>query len=256
MSFRDLFSGHADDYKKFRPTYPQSLFEYLATLVPHCDAVWDCGTGNGQGAKGLAEYFEQVYATDASEKQIEQAESLNNVIFSVATAEQSGLQDNSVSLVTVFQALHWFELEKFFAEVKRVLVPQGIIAVIGYNTAITGITAVDDVYKAFCFDYLWQKQCWAMSRKSLNDNYQTIDFPFEEIQPPQFFIEMQWNYQDYLSYLNTWSAVKIYSEKYNQNPVETYVMPKIESKWPDKQKAITVKFPMVLRVGKYKHSTV
>ncbi|MDF1796440.1 MAG: class I SAM-dependent methyltransferase [Coxiellaceae bacterium] len=249
MAFKDMFSGHADDYKRFRPTYPEALFSYLAGLAPNKTAVWDCGTGNGQGAQGLAQCFDQVIATDASAKQIEQAEAAANISYRVATAEGSGLDDGSVSLVTVFQALHWFELDKFYAEVKRVLQPKGVIAIVGYNTAITGIEGVDAVYRDFCFDFLWQKECWAMERKSLNDNYQTIEFPFEMIAPPSFHIEMQWNYEDYLSYLNTWSAVKVYIKRYNKNPVESFVIPKIEHLWVDKERSRIVRFPLILRLG-------
>ncbi|MDF1760857.1 MAG: class I SAM-dependent methyltransferase [Coxiellaceae bacterium] len=250
MTFRDFFSGHADDYKNFRPTYPDALFNYLAGLVASTKAAWDCGTGNGQGAKGLAHYFDEVMATDASAQQIEQAEAVDNITYRVATAESSSLGDESVSLVTVFQALHWFDLDGFFAEVRRVLQPGGVIAIVGYNTAITDIKAVDTVYNDFCFDYLWQKECWAMERKSLNDGYQSIGFPFDEILPQRFTMEVQWNYHDYLSYLNTWSAVKIHMKKYNENPIETFMMPKIENLWPDKQAPRTVRFPLILRLGK------
>lgn len=250
MSFKDLFSGHSEDYKRYRPGYPPELFEYLAKQVTEPQAVWDCGTGNGQGAVMLAPHFSHVYATDASAKQIEQAHAQDNIQYSVATAENSGLPDQSVTLVTVFQALHWFNLEAFFAEVKRVLKPGGVLAVVGYNTAITGIDEVDAVYKEFCFDYLWKKNCWAMERGSLNEGYVYVDFPFEEFQAPEFNIEMQWNYQDYLSYLRTWSAVKKYHQLFNEDPVETFVEPRIQDHWPSRDEARVVRFPLVLRVGR------
>jgi len=250
MNFKDLFSNHAEKYKQFRPTYPEVLFKFLADQVQHHQAAWDCATGNGQGAKGLAKYFTHVYATDASAAQIEQAELLENVNYRIAAAEQSGLLDQSVSLVTVFQALHWFDLEKFFKEVKRVLIPKAVLAIIGYNTAITGIEVIDKAYKVFCFDYLWGKNCWAMERESLNGNYANIAFPFTEITAPQFHIEMHWNYQDYLSYLNTWSAVKTHIKLYDENPVEKFVIPRINDYWPDKAKPRLVKFPLILRLGR------
>lgn len=250
MSFIDLFSDHASEYKQFRPTYPEPLFNYLATLVKSHDAAWDCGTGNGQGAHGLAAFFSQVFATDASAAQIDQAEQADNIIFSVATAEASGLDSQSVSLVTVFQAAHWFDFEKFYREVNRVLTPEGCLALIGYNTAMTGIDKVDETYKAFCFDYLCEKNCWAPERAILNDNYQTIEFPFDEITAPQFFVEMHWNYYDYLSYLNTWSSVKTHIKLYNTNPVDDFVIPKIGEHWHNKDEKRVVKFPLVMRVGR------
>lgn len=248
--FKDLFSNHASDYKRFRPTYPEALFSFLSKQVTVHEAAWDCGTGNGQGAIGLAPYFKQVYATDASKAQIDQTAVAENITYAVATAEQSNLPDQSVSVVTVFQALHWFNLDKFYREVKRVLLPNGILAVMGYNTAITGIAGVDAVYREFCFDYLWEKDCWAMERGSLNSNYKEIDFPFQVVATPSFKIEMQWCYQDYLAYLNTWSAVKIHIQKYDENPVEHYVAPKIASLWPDKTMSRTVHFPLILKVGR------
>ncbi len=164
MAFKDLFSSHAEDYKKYRPIYPEALFSYLAQLAPNHKAAWDCGTGNGQGAVGLSPFFEKIFATDGSASQIQQAEPSETIVYQVATAENSKLKDNSISLVTVFQALHWFQLDKFYQEVKRVTKPKGILAIIGYHTALTGIEAIDKVYRDFCFDYLWQKNCWAMER--------------------------------------------------------------------------------------------
>ena len=249
-TFKDLFSGHADDYKKYRPTYPAALFEFLAQQVDQHQAAWDCGTGNGQGAGQLIRFFDRVYATDPSAHQIEQAPRIEGINYSVDTAEQCGLPDQSVSLVTVFQALHWFDLDRFFKEVKRVLLPGGVLAVIGYNTVITGIESVDQVYKDFCFEYLWEKNAWAMERESLNNNYQCIDFPFEEINAPAFEANMQWNYYDYLAYINTWSAVKTFIKQYSENPVSNFVVPKIESHWHDKQSLISVKFPLIIRLGR------
>jgi ubiquinone/menaquinone biosynthesis C-methylase UbiE len=250
MNFKDLFSTHAKEYKQFRPTYPADLFKFLASLVENHHAAWDCATGNGQGAGGLAKYFSYVYATDASAAQIAEAERLENIIYSVTTAEDSKLADHSVSLVTVFQAFHWFDIDKFFMEVKRVLTPNGVIAIIGYNTAVTGITKVDEVYKTFCFDYLWEKNCWEMERDSLNKNYKSSPFPFDEISAPSFQTEMRWNYQDYLAYLNTWSAVKTHIKLYNDNPVETFVIPKIKDAWSEKMTPRSVKLPLIMRLGR------
>lgn len=164
--FIDLFSGHANDYKKFRPRYPQELFTYLSSLCPNLTLAWDCGTGNGQAAQDLANYCPQVYATDASAEQIKQAEPKNNIEYRVATAEDSGLASASVDLITVFQALHWFDIDKFFAEAQRVLKPQGVLAIVGYHTVLTGNQLIDQTYHDFCFNYLWEKNCWAISHSA------------------------------------------------------------------------------------------
>ena len=75
MSFedKDHFSGHADRYEAFRPTYPDALFLYLSSLCTRRDLGWDCATGNGQAAVALAPYFSAIIATDASQKQIDHA---------------------------------------------------------------------------------------------------------------------------------------------------------------------------------------
>jgi ubiquinone/menaquinone biosynthesis C-methylase UbiE len=128
MKFKDHFSGHAANYAKFRPNYPRELFEYLASIAPGRGRAWDCATGNGQAAVGLSAFFECVIATDASEKQILGASRSERIEFRVAAAEKSGLESKSIDLVTVAQALHWFDLNAFYAEVIRVLKPRGILA--------------------------------------------------------------------------------------------------------------------------------
>ena len=120
--FRDHFSAQAADYAKFRPLYPKELFRYLVTVAPGNELAWDCATGNGQAAVALGEVFERVIATDASEKQIGNAEPHPRVEYRVAPAEASGIESTTVDLVTVAQALHWFDLERFDAEVETVAV--------------------------------------------------------------------------------------------------------------------------------------
>lgn len=127
--FQDLFSGVASLYTRFRPRYPSALFEYLASVTPKKDVVWDCATGTGQAAVELAQHFEQVIATDASAEQIANAEQHPRVQYRVSTAEMSGLDSGSIDLITVAQALHWFDLPAFYAEAQRVLKPDGLLAV-------------------------------------------------------------------------------------------------------------------------------
>jgi ubiquinone/menaquinone biosynthesis C-methylase UbiE len=132
-NFKDHFSGHAPDYRIFRPAYPPELFAFLASIASPEGLVWDCGTGNGQAAIALAEHFTHVFATDASEEQIRQAEPHPRVEYAVAPAERCPLPDGSANLVTVAQALHWFDLDQFNTEVKRVCHPGGFLAVWTYD---------------------------------------------------------------------------------------------------------------------------
>ena len=120
MTFHDHFSVQSSDYTKFRPHYPRALFEYLAALPAARRRAWDCGTGNGQAACDLAEFVDEVVATDPSQNQISHATPHAKVKYQVAPAEHCPLADQSVDLVTVAQALHWFDLERFYAEVRRV----------------------------------------------------------------------------------------------------------------------------------------
>lgn len=133
MSFNDHFSNHASDYARFRPLYPQELFQYLVSLAPSNGLAWDCGTGNGQAANGLATVFDRVIATDASEQQLSNAKANSRVEYRTAPAEASLIDAHSVDVVTVAQALHWFDIPNFFVEAKRVLKPKGVVAVWSYE---------------------------------------------------------------------------------------------------------------------------
>ena len=119
--FKDLFSGKSKEYASSRPKYPKVLFEFLVGLVPRRNLAWDCATGNGQAAVCLSEYFEQVIASDASKEQIANAQQRNNIRYEVFPAERTNLADSSVDLISIAQALHWFDLDDFYKEAKRVL---------------------------------------------------------------------------------------------------------------------------------------
>src|SRR5215208_5997797 len=133
FNFEDHFSGHSKQYAQHRPQYPDEIYAYLASIAPGHSLAWDCGTGSGQAALGLAKYFTKVYATDASAEQIAHAYPHANVEYHAEPAEHVSLNDSSVDLVTVAVAIHWFHFEEFYREVKRVLKPNGIHAACTYN---------------------------------------------------------------------------------------------------------------------------
>src|ERR1700730_13525034 len=183
MPFKDHFSAHASDYAKFRPHYPRELFAYLAGIASERECVWDCATGNGQAAVTLGEFFQHVIATDASEKQVANGQPHERVTYRVASAEQSGLSKESVDLVTVAQALHWFDREAFFAEAERVLKPNGVLAVWCYNlfkVAPETDRLVETFYRETVGPY------WDFERRLVETGYRTIAFPFDELQLPEF----------------------------------------------------------------------
>ncbi len=218
MTFKDHFSGHAADYAQFRPHYPAELFEYLASIAPNREFVWDCATGNGQAAVALAEFFRRVIATDASEKQIANATKHPRVEYRVVSAEANGLEANSVALITVAQALHWFDLAKFFAEAGRVLQPRGVLAVWTYNLfcvtpEINGL--VEYFYRETVGPY------WDFERTLVETGYGTVDFPFAKIESPDFQMTANWSLDQALGYLRTWSATKAFIKQRGFDPVDS-----------------------------------
>lgn len=245
MSFKDHFSTQAAGYAEFRPRYPRELFGCITSLAPAKNLAWDCATGSGQAAVGVAEFFEKVIATDASARQIEQAEKHARVTYQVATAEDSGLRSGSVAMITVAQALHWFEHAKFFAEAKRVMQPGGIIAVWGYNL-LRIAPAIDALVDRFYYETVGPY--WPPERALLEAEYRTIEFPFEEIATPQFAMEAEWSCGQLLGYLRTWSATQKFIEVHNNDPVVPLAA-SLEEAW-GKNGARLVTWPLSLRVGR------
>lgn len=242
---KDRFSGHAADYAKFRPSYPQELFAYLVSLAPAHHLAWDCATGNGQVAGQLAEYFAAVVGTDISGNQLRNAVQKPNITYKVEQAEQASFADSSVDLVVVAQAVHWFEFELFYQQVKRVLRPEGIIAVISYGLLKTN-TAIDETIERLYS--LTLNKYWDFERSYIDENYRTIPFPFKELDAPCFAINYSWTIEELLGYLNTWSAVKNYQNENNHNPV-AMLEQELRDKWGQQEK-ISITFDIITRIGK------
>lgn len=184
-NFEDHFSQHAGQYAQYRPKYPDEVYAYLASIAPGHSLAWDCGTGNGQAAVGLAKYFDKVYATDASAEQVSRAYMHDKVDYQVESAEHVSLRDSSTDLVTVAVAIHWFNFDEFYREVKRVLRPGGVLAAWTYS--LTEISPEIDQL----IDRLSNKIIsgfWPERIRYVEEGYQTIPFPFEEITPPPFVI--------------------------------------------------------------------
>lgn len=249
QTFKDHFSGVANRYADFRPHYPGEIFDYLATLVPRTASVWDCAAGNGQATVDLAKRFSRVVATDASKEQIASATPMPNVEYRVAPAEQSGLPDASVALVTVAQALHWFDFGKFYAEVNRVLVPGGVIAVWAYGVnEVEGEEVnrlVQDFYENVVGPY------WPPERKLVEEGYRTIPFPFEEITPPAFRMESRWTLDELVGYFSTWSATNRFIKANVRNPLEA-LEKDLAGVWGECDQKRLVTWPLSLRVGRKK----
>jgi SAM-dependent methyltransferase len=244
MTFKDHFSKHAADYAKFRPRYPRELFQYLGSVAPRRRLACDCGTGNGQAAVGLASVFDRVIATDASEKQIANAQPHERVEYRVATAEESGLESATVDLIMVSQALHWFDLDRFYAEAKRVLMPDGVLAASAYLFAHIE-PAIDAVLSRYYHDLVGP--FWAPERK-LVEQFGDIPFPFREIDSPKFEMTTQWNLDHLIGYLRTWSASQRFMEVTGTDPVEQ-IFDELLTAWGDPNQARTLIWPLTLRIG-------
>lgn len=244
--FTDHFSGASDRYAAFRPDYPAALFTWLACLCAEHDAAWDCATGSGQAAAGLAPHFRAVIASDASAEQIAHARGPANVSLRVATAENSGLADASADLVTVAQAAHWFDLPRFYAEARRVLKPGGVIALWGYGRLVLP-DGMDAIFRRFYVETIGPY--WPAERSLIDDGYRSLDFPFAGIAAPEFFIEVEWSLPRLMDYVSTWSAVKRYREAAGEDPLPQLVA-ELAPLWGDARTARSLRWPLFLRVGR------
>jgi SAM-dependent methyltransferase len=243
MTFKDHFSRDSKGYAEFRPKYPQEVFAWLASVSPGRKLAWDAGTGNGQAAVALAEHFERVIASDPSEKQLTAATPHPQVTYSVA-AEQNALAPGSADLVTVAQALHWFDRPKFWNEVKRVLRSRGVIAVWCYGLQQVS-PDVDAVINRFYRETVGPY--WTPDRRLVEDGYRSIEFPFDEFTPPAFSMTAEWTLEHQVGYLGTWSAVGKYRQEKGADPVEL-VRPDLEQVWGDATRR--VEWPLSVRVGR------
>lgn len=243
---KDNFSNQASQYSQFRPHYPKELIDHILSFVHNRDTALDVATGNGQVAISLSKHFHTVYATDISEKQLLQAPKVLNVIYKNQSAEATDFHDHQFDLITVAQAIHWFDFNKFYAEVNRILKPDGIIAIIGY-----GLLATNPHSDKILLDFYQNivGPFWDAERKYIDDHYKTIPFPFEELETEAFSNVFTWSFDQLIGYLETWSAVEHYKAHHNQNPIDL-VREALEASWESHDQKVT--FPMLLRVGKLK----
>jgi SAM-dependent methyltransferase len=240
------FAAEAEDYVHLRPTYPDNLFAFLATVVPARGAAWDCATGNGQAATHLAAYFDRVVATDESGEMIAQAPPDPRITYRVAEAEESGLEDGSLDLVTVASAIHWFDLEKFYAEVNRVVRPGGTIAAWTYYTPVFG-SEVDAIIRRLVHDIL--VPYWDERLHYVVDEFHDLPFPFEPIEAPSFRTDMMWDMRDLLGYFETWSSSVKYREVNHESPTRL-IEDDLAKAWGDPRQKQDLHFPLYMRLGK------
>jgi SAM-dependent methyltransferase len=246
-SFADHFAPVAEAYAAHRPRYADALFEWLAAIVPRRTLAWDCGAGSGQATLPLAERFDRVVGTDASASQLAGAPAHPRIDWRVAPAERSGLPPASAELVTVAQALHWFDLPAFYAEVDRVLVPGGVLAVWTYNRHRTDAAAVDRLVDAFYADIVGPY--WPPERRLVEEGYRTLAFPYVELPAPPLRMEARWTLAELLGYLGSWSAVARYRAARGADPLPPLAR-ELESHWGDPSAARPIRWELAVRAGR------
>lgn len=243
---KDNFSKQAVDYSKFRPQYPQEMIDYVVSFVTNKSVALDVATGNGQVARKLLAYFDTFYATDISQKQLDNAIDTQNIIYKKESAENTSFEDRKFDLIVVAQAIHWFDFELFYKEIYRILKPDGIFAVIGYGLFYTNSES-DKILNNFYYNIVGHY--WDAERKYLDENYETIPFPFEEIPSKEFESNFVWTFEELIGYLNTWSSVQHYISKNDQNPINL-IYDELKVSWKKNNQKVT--FPLLLRIGKLK----
>jgi len=246
MPFRDYFSSQSKEYARHRPTYPGAMFDYLASLAPSRELAWDCGTGNGQAALALADRFEHVIATDASAAQIENAFPHERITYRVEPAENTTLSSNTIDLITVGTAVHWFDFDAFYQEVRRVGKPGGILAVWTYYFPV--ITPEIDRWLEY---FYWESLdgYWPKRIHFLEERYETLPFPFDEIKPPEFEMKATWGLDNMIGFLTSWSAVKKLVEVQGDSAFEA-PFKDLENLWGDKTEKREIRWPLHFRIGK------
>jgi SAM-dependent methyltransferase len=245
--FTDHFAAVSASYADFRPTYPKALFAWLAALSPRHELAWDCACGNGQASIDLAEHFAQVVATDASAAQVAAAAPHPRIAYRVAPAEASGLPAASVDLVTVAQALHWFDLDAFYAEVRRVLRPDGALAAWSYGVLDVEGTVVNPLVQHFY--HVTVGSYWPPERVHVERGYRTLAFPFAEIAAPPFVMEARWNLPQLLGYLRSWSATGRFMAATGEDPV-TDLNGQLAPLWGDADRRRRITWPLAVLVGR------
>ena len=245
--FADHFSRLAPTYATCRPGYPDQLFAYLASLAPRRELAWDCAAGSGQATLGLVNHFNQVVATDLSRSMLDQAPAHRRIEYRVAPAQASGLPAATVDLVTVAQALHWLDISAFYAEVERVLVPGGILAVWTYGAQQLDEPGLERELAHFYSQVVGP--FWPPERRHVESGYRTLPFPLPDLQPPAFTMERHWTLPQLLGYVRTWSATDRFREQVGHDPVSR-LEEELAAHWGDPSVPRRVRWPLSLRLGR------
>lgn len=243
----DMFGGHAKLYASARPTYPQELYEYIESLCKEKNKLWDCATGTGQAALPLSQYFNQVYATDINAQQVEAANKAKNITYSVASAENTEFADESFDLITVAQALHWFDYENFWPEVDRVLKTDGVFIAWGYDWTKIDFD-VDFQIEKNLFELL--TDYWQPKAKILWGGYavEKVSFPYQQVKAPKLTIDLEWNLEQLFDYFLSWSATQAYIKDNGTSLIEL-AKTQVQKIWGNPKETKLIQWPIHILAG-------
>lgn len=245
MAAKDYFSGHARAYAAFRPVYPEELYAFIFNHLKNRSLAWDCATGNGQVAQYLCKHFKKVYATDISQQQLDNAWHAENIEYSLNKAEDTNFPDNHFDLITIAQALHWIDTASFYKEAVRTSTADALLAVWGYS--LPGVDPkIDQLILEFYRDMVGPY--WDAARRHVDEHYNSIPFPFEQIPAPEFHIKVSWTLEQFGGYVTSWSATQKYIIEKGIDPVIDFKH-QLQRHWPkDETKAAS--FPLFLKLGR------
>jgi len=241
------FSTQAKLYAEFRPDYPPALFDFIASSVPERQLAWDCATGSGQAALGLAKHFDRVTATDISAEQIANAKPDPRITYRVATAEHSGLADHSADAITITQALHWLDIPRFYQEVRRVSKPHAVFVATVYSDPVLDDPALDRILHNY--NKVIVGPYWPPERRIVDEAYANIPFPFEELSAPKLKMEREWSLSELAGYLRSWSATTRYIKQNGTDPVGRFEA-EMASPWGDPARKRRLHWPFTIRAGR------
>ena len=239
IDFKDHFSAVAADYASARPEYPDALYAWIASVAPARSLVWEAGCGSGQATRGLAAYFDGVFATDPSAAQIAQAQGAPNVTFAVEPGERCSLPDASCDAVCVAQALHWFDREAFFAECTRVVKPGGVLVAWGYQDLVVP----SDLEEANAMLQDAIRPYWPPERALIDEAYASFDWPFAPLTAPELELRAEWTLPRLLGYFASYSASKRHRDATGRDAVAEHAAA-LAAAWGDPGRTRTMRWPL------------
>ena len=243
---KNWFDQGGKAYAAFRPQYPPELAQFLKSCVPSGEIAFDVGCGTGQLTYLLADHFKTVIGTDPSADQISNAAKKANITYKAAPAEKLGGEDGSVDLITAAQAAHWFDRPQFYKEVRRLAKPEATLALISYGVLSFEDAALDRLFSTFYHDEI--SPYWPPERTLVDSGYQTIDFPFDEMTPPPFNITLEWDRDQFLGYLSTWSATRKAREAGQEKVLHRFA-DQLNEAWEKPPSKQIIHWPIHMRLG-------